>query len=195
MSKALDKAREQQQAGQLKRAVATLWEVTFAGDDAEDEARGTIALATRLRDSTEGNLRTECEQHIARAESALRVEEQTTAERRVDQYETEVREDPARLARWARDAGLTWLEIESSVDLIAAPMRAAMAAKAEGRSPDPPACAIDAVEAEGWHLEQVTRGFRPTRVLASPFGAADLISGGQEVEGEERCQYLFRRVG
>jgi hypothetical protein len=67
MSKALEKAREQYRAGQHKKAADTLWEVSFGGDDNEAEARGVLELASLLRDASTGAVRTECEEHIARA--------------------------------------------------------------------------------------------------------------------------------
>ena len=192
MSKALEKATDQYQAGQLKKAVATLWEATFAGDAGETEARGVLALAVLLRDATDGGVRGECEEQISRAERFLRAEEQAVAQGRVDRLETELRQDPVRLANWARETGLRWLEVTSAEDLVAAQMRDAMAL--DGHGAPPPGCIIDAVEAVGWRLENVACVFKPTRLQTSPLRGADVFMGGDVVEGEEKFLYLFRRV-
>jgi len=192
MSKALEKATEQYKAGQLKKAVATLWETAFAGDGGATEARGVLALAVLLRDATDGGVRGECEQQISRAERFLRAEEQTAAEERVDRLEAELRQDPVRLAHWARETGLTWLEVASAQDLVAAQMRTTMAL--DGHGAPPPGCIIDAVEAEGWRLESVVCVFKPTRLQTSPLRGADFFMGGDVVEGEEKFLYLFRRA-
>ena len=193
MSRALQKANEQYHAGQYKKAVATLVEVSFAGDDGDAEARGVLALATLLRDATEGRVRADCEEQIARAERLLTQAEQTSAKQRVDRREAELRGDHVALARWAREAGLTWLRITSAEDLVDARMRTAMASEGTSASgPEP--CALDAVEAEGWRLEQVACLFRPTRIETSPLRGADLFLGGDVVDGEERYLYYFRRV-
>ena len=71
MSKELTKAQAQFQAGEFKRAVDTLWEVTFVGDQAEADASAVVALATLLREETQGGVRSDCEEHIARAERFL----------------------------------------------------------------------------------------------------------------------------
>ena len=194
MSKALEKATEQYRAGQYKKAADTLWEVTFTGDDGDTEARGVLALAGQLRDVTQGGVRGECEEHIARAERLLNAGQRAASDGRVSEFEEELRQDPARLARWAREAGLTWLEIECAEDVVAAEMHAAMAAAAAGQSSTPPAgCLIDAVEAEGWRLEHVSSLFRPTKVQTSAFRGAEVFMGGEVVEGEEKYLYLFRR--
>ena len=65
------KAEAQYQAGEHKRAVDTLWEVTFVGAHAETDARQVIALATQLKEVTQGGVRRDCEEHIARAERFL----------------------------------------------------------------------------------------------------------------------------
>lgn len=116
MSKALERATQQFQAGQFKKAADTLWEVSFAGDDGEAEARALLALAAQLRDAAEGGVRADSEEHIARAERYLNAGQRDAASRR----EAELRRDPVELARWARHAGLTWLAVESAEDLVAA---------------------------------------------------------------------------
>ena len=188
MSKVLEKATQQYQAGQFKKAADSLWEVSFAGDDGEAEAQALLALASQLRDATEGAVRSDCEEHVARAERYLGAGRRGEAERR----EAELLADPVALARRARDAGLTWLTVTSAHDLVALALREALRAPAGGAPGTP--CVIDAVEAEGWHLEHITRALRPVRVQASPFGAADLIAGGQGVDSVEEYQYVFRRV-
>ncbi len=190
MTKALEKATQQCQAGQYKKAVDTLWEVSFPDDDDDAEAQALLALATRLRDVTEGSLRSDCEEHIARAERYLAAERRSEADRRA----AALGADPVVLARRAREAGLTWLSITSAEDLVAAPLHEVLRASESGASVAP-ASVIDAIEAQGWHLEHITRCVRPTRVIASPFGAVDLIAGGQDVEAADEYQYVFRRVG
>ena len=167
--------------------------MSFAGDDGDAEARAVLALATLLRDATEGRVRADCEEQIARAERLLTQAEQMSAKQRVDRREAELRGDHVALARWAREAGLTWLRITSAEDLVDAPMRTAMASEGTSAS-DPEPCALDAVEAEGWRLEHVTCLFRPTRIETSPLRGADLFLGGDVVDGEERYLYYFRRV-
>ena len=183
MSKALDRAAEQFQAGQLKKAVDTLWEVSFAGDEAEAEAQALLALAVQLRDATEGATRSDCEEHIARAERYL-----GAGESRPRAREAELRDDPSALARWAREVGLTWLTVDSTEDLIAAPLHAAVADAGSA----PPPCVLDVVEAEGWRLECVTRAFQPLN--NGLFGSPNTIGQGF-FRVEEKFQYVFRRVG
>jgi len=190
MSKALDKATQQFQARQYKKAADTLYEVSFAGDDGEAAARGVLSLATQLRDGTEGSVRAQCEEHIARAERLLSTEERVFAQTRIDRLEADLRQDPVGLARWAREAGLTWLELASAEDFVAAHMRSAM--DADGAGGTAAACVIDAVEAEGWRLEHVSSIFRPTRLQTSPLRGADLFMGGDVVEGTDVHLYLFR---
>ena len=192
MSKPLDKATQQFQAGQYKKAANTLYEVSFGGDDGEAEARGVLSLATLLRDATEGSVRAQCEENIARAERLLHSEERISAQSRIDRLEADLRQDPVGLARWAREAGLTWLEVASDEDLVAAQMRSAMAA--EGAGDAVTTCVIDAVEAEGWRLEHVSSLFRPTWLQTSPLRGADFFMGGDVVEGHETYLYLFRRI-
>ena len=188
MSKALEKATQQYQAGQFKKAADSLWEVSFAGDGGEAEAQALLALASQLRDATEGAVRSDCEEHVARAERYLGAGQRGEAERR----EAELLADPVALARRARDAGLIWLTVTSAHDLVARALHDAL--RAPGGSAKAALCVIDDVEAEGWHLEHITRALRPVRVQASPFGAADLIAGGQGVDSVEEYQYVFRRV-
>lgn len=183
MSKALDKATQEFQAGRLKKAADTLWDVTFAGDDGDVEAQALLALATQLRDASDGSVRRDSEEHIARAERFLRAGESSPQRR-----EAELRRDPVALARWAREAGLTWLTVDSEEDLVAAPMRAAAAANAGA----PPVCALDAVEAEGWRLESVTRAFQPVNNWVG--GSPNTIAQGV-FRVEEKYQYVFRRMG
>ncbi len=181
MSKALDKATQQFQAGRLKKAADTLWEVTFAGDDGDTEAQALLALAAQLRDASDGSVRRDCEEHIARAERYLRAGESSPNRR-----EAESRRDPVTLARWAREVGLTWLTVDSEEDLVAAPMHAAVAGTGA-----PPACVLDAVEAEGWRLESVTRAFQPVNNWV--WGSPDTIAQGV-FRVEEKYQYVFRRM-
>ena len=193
MSRALQKANEQYQAGQYRKAVDTLVEVSFAGDEGEAEARGVLALATLLRDATEGRVRADCEEQIARAGRLLNYAEQAATQQHVDRREVDLRADPVALARWAREAGLTWLQMTSAEDLVAARMRSVMASEsgsARGAAP----CVLEAVEAEGWRLEHVACLFRPTRVETSPLRGADLFMGGDVIGGDERYLYYFRRA-
>jgi hypothetical protein len=193
MSRALQKANGQYHAGQYKKAVATLVEVSFAGDDGEAEARGVLALATLLRDATEGRVRADCEEQIARAERLLGGAQQASAKQHLDRREAELRGDPVALARWAREVGLTWLQMTSAEDLVAARMRSVMASES-GSAGGAASCVLEAVEAEGWRLEHVACLFRPTRVETSPLRGADLFMGGDVIGGEEHYLYYFRRV-
>jgi len=194
MPTAIEIAEAQYRAGHYKKAADVLWEVTFAGDDAESEARAALALATQLRDATSGALRETCEQHRARAEQALSAELAHAAAGRFRNLDAELRADPVRLARWAREAGLTWLRLESDDDFAAGPMRAAIAAAAEGRESQSQVNVIDLVEAEGWRLEQVESLFLPSTVQITPWRLIDVMAGGEIVEGGMRYLYLFRRA-
>ena len=193
MSTELERATEQMQAGQYKKAVDTLWGVTFAGDDGELQAQRVIALATQLRDATEGGLRHDCEEHIARAQRFLSpegaTELQAHAEGRAEKLAQEQREEAVRLAREARAAGLAWLEIRSGREQVAGELRAASSVGAAATS-----TLIEAVEAEGWRLEHMSAFFRPTKVQTSPLRGADFFMGGDVVDGQEVRLYLFRRA-
>ncbi len=193
MSKQLEKAREQYRVGQFKKAADTLYGVSFGGDDGDAEARGVIELASLLRDATQGRLREECEDHIARAKRLLDGDVAAAATARAGELESELTKDPVRLARWAKETGLTWLEIESADDVVAADQKAAMLAAGAQQAGPAPRCFIDAVEAEGWRLEHVAHSFRPTKVQTSVLRGADLL-GGDVVQGDEKYLYLFRRV-
>jgi len=191
MSKALDRATRQAQAGQCKKAVDTLWEVTFEGDDGEALAHGVIALATQLREETDGGARADCEEHIARARRYLAVgDEKARRQENVAALDRRVREDAISLAREARTAGLTWFELRRPEDLVKAEMEKGFAAPGAAAEP----ALIDAIEAEGWHLEHVAALFRPTKVQTSPLRGADVFMGGDVVDGDEVYIYLFRRT-
>jgi hypothetical protein len=192
MSKELEKAQAQYQAGQHKRAVDTLWEVTFVGDQAETDARGVIALATLLRDATQGSVRRDCEENIARAEGFLSPPGDPAPRAHAGGQQGQLREDAVRLAREAREAGLTWFELRRDEDIVAAETLAVLAAEAAAAAPPP--STIDAVEAEGWRLEHVACMFRPTRVQTSVLRGAEFFMGGEVVDGEETHIYLFRGV-
>jgi len=192
MPNELQKAQAQHQAGEYKRAVETLWRVTFVGEDGESEARQVIALAAQLKDVTQGAARRDCEEHIARAQHFLELAGDPDARARREELERRRREEPALLAREARAAGLTWLEIRRAEDIVAAEMHAALAGDPPAGSVPRPGM-IDAVEAEGWRLEHVAAMFRPTKVQTSVLRGADLL-GGDVVDGEEMYLYLFRRV-
>lgn len=193
MSRALRKANEQYQAGRYEKAVDALVEVSFAGDDGEAKARAVLALATLLRDVTEGSLRANCEEQIARARRLLDRIEQTASGDRLERREVELRSDPVALACWAREAGLTWLQMSSAEDLVAARMRDVMA-RESGSADNAAPCVLEAVEAEGWRLEHVTYASHSTQVETSPLRGADLVMGGDVITGEERYLYYFRRV-
>jgi hypothetical protein len=181
MSKMLAKATEQFRAGQFKKAADTLWEVTFVGNDYHAEAQAMLTLATQLRDVSDGGVRTDCEEHIARAQRYLTSGENDPANR-----EAALRRDPVGLARLAREAGLTWLTVDSEVNLTAAPLQAVLA---DAASP-PPACILDSVEAEGWRLVCVTRAFQPVNNWV--WGSPDKIAQGV-FRVEEKYQYMFKR--
>jgi len=193
MPNELQKAQAQHQDGEHKRAVDTLWEVAFVGDHAEMDARGVIALATELKDVTQGGVRHDCDEHIARAQRFLELVGDPDARARKEELDRRRREEPVLLAREARAAGLTWLEIRLGEDVVAAEMLTALA---DGSSADsaPQTSMIDAVEAEGWRLEHVAAMFRPTKVQTSVLRGAEFFMGGDVVDGEETYLYLFRRV-
>jgi hypothetical protein len=193
MSKELDKATQQFRAGQSKKAAGTLWEVTFAGADGESEARELLALATQMRDATEGGVRADCEEHIARAERFLDAGGDPDQRAGAQGMQRRLREDAVRSARQAHAAGLGWFELRRSEDIVAAEVLAAHTADPAGAA-TPPAGTIDAVEAEGWRLEHVTSMFRPTKVQTSPLRGAELFMGGDLIDGDEIHIYLFRRV-
>ena len=183
MSKALDKATQQFQAGQFKKAADTLWEVSFAGDNDEAEAQALIAIASELRDASDGRVRADCEEHIQRAQRYLGGAEGSAQWRAL-----QVRRDHVGLARKAREAGLTWLSLDSETDLIALPLDALL----DTPEAPPPPCVLDAVEAEGWQLACVTRAFRPVNNWV--WGSPDTIAQGV-FRVEEKFQYVFRRTG
>ena len=193
MSRALEKAREQFQAGRYKQAVNLLYEVAAAADAPPDEVSGLLELAGAIRDRTDGDLRAQAETHVRRAQKRIDDQEHSDMAARVGQLQAELEQDPARLARWACEAGLRWLEVESPEDVVAASVRKAMTAATGGANAAPEACLIDLVEAEGWRLESVVHRFKPTRVQTSILRGADLL-GGDAVEGDEKYLYLFRRA-
>jgi hypothetical protein len=193
LSKALEKARNRFQAGRYKQAVSMLPEVARTADPPAEEANGLLELAGALRDRTDGDLRTACEAQIRRAQKLLETDEQRQAAQRAEQLQAELKQDPARLARWAHDAGLGWLELKSPESVVAVSVRKAMAAYAAGRPVAPEPCLIDIVEAEGWRLESVVHRFIPARVQTSFLRGADFLSG-DPVQGDEKYLYLFRRV-
>lgn len=193
MSRELDKARELVQAGRLKQAVDALSEVAYERDAPPDEVRGLLELATAVRDRTDGTLRARCEDEMQRAQMRLDAAAEQAAGDRVRELASDLRQDPGRLARWAREAGLTWLEVESAEDVAAATLRQAVMTAAGYPGSAPKACLLDLVEAEGWRLESVTHRFVPTAVQTSIFRGADLL-GGDPVQGQESYLYLFRRL-
>jgi hypothetical protein len=167
--------------------------VPFSDDRVLEDARELLRLATALRDQTDGRARRDCEENIQRAEDAISAIERQYGDASVDELEAKLATDPVRLAHWAREAGLTWLRIDSAEDVVAAAQRAALSATAAGRAAQPQPCLIEVVEAEGWHLEHVQTVYVPTKVQTSVWMGADLL-GGDVVEGETRYTYLFRRV-
>ena len=193
MTNELQKAQAQYQAGEHKRAVDTLWEVTFVGDHAEMDARQVMALATQLKDVTQGAARRDCDEHIARAQRFLEPAGDPGTRARREELDRRRREEPVLLAREARAAGLTWLEIRRGDDVVAAEMLTALAADPSAGSAPQPGM-IDAVEAEGWRLEHVAAMFRPTKVQTSVLRGADFFMGGDVVDGVETYLYLFRRA-
>ena len=73
MSKTLDKARQQFEAGKYRAARGTLWELECqvrGGDDTEG-AQGLLDLASALRERSKGSIRNECDSLIACAHKAL----------------------------------------------------------------------------------------------------------------------------
>jgi hypothetical protein len=193
LSKALEKATEQCQADEYEKAVATLERVGWGKDTPVEEARGLRDLAAVLRDRTQGDLRERCEEHIRRANMTISAHERRETTKRANELGSELRGDPVRLARWALEAGLTWLEVEWPESIAGRALQSAIVAASGGRVQPSPSL-LDAVEAEGWRLEVVTHAFRPTRVQTSPLRGADWVAGGDVVEGQESFLYLFRRV-
>jgi hypothetical protein len=193
MSKELEKAQAQYQSGEYKRAADTLWEVTFVGAQAETEARGVIVLASLLRDATQGGVRGDCEEHIARAERFLGSGDDSAERARASELVRQLRDDAVREAREARAAGLGWFELRRGVDIVASEMTSAQATDPAVTTPRP-ASTIDAVEAEGWRLEHVACMFRPTRVQTSVLRGAEYFMGGELVDGDEVYLYIFRRA-
>jgi hypothetical protein len=137
MSKELEKAQAQYQAGEYKRAADTLWEVTFVGAQAETEARGVIALASLLRDATQGGVRGDCEEHIARAERFLGSGDDSAERARASELVRQLRDDAVREAREARAAGLGWFELRRGVDIVASEMSSAQATDPAVTTPRP----------------------------------------------------------
>ncbi len=193
MSTALEKATEQCQADQYEKAVATLDKVGRGTAAPIEEALGLRDLAAVLRDRTQGDLRERCEDHVRRANMIISRREFRETTQRANELAAELRGDPVRLARWALEAGLTWLEVEWPESIAGRALQSAIVAASGGRVQTSPSL-LDAVEAEGWRLEVVTHAFRPTRVQTSPLRGADWVAGGDAVEGDERFLYLFRRV-
>ena len=193
MSKALEKATEQCQADEYEKAVATLERVGWGKDTPVEEARGLRDLAAVLRDRTQGDLRERCEEHIRRANMTISAHERRETTKRANELGGELRGDPVRLARWALEAGRTWLEVEWPESIAGRALQSTIVAASGGRVQPSPSL-LDAVEAEGWRLEVVTHAFRPTRVQTSPLRGADWVAGGDVVEGHESFLYLFRRV-
>jgi hypothetical protein len=187
MSRQLDKAREEYESGDYKKAVRLLWELPIGADDPGN----VMELATMIRGKAEGKVAAECDEFLRSHQQAVAEAEKSQAAKRAQELETSLKADPAALARWAAQAGLGWLEIESSEDVVAASLKAAMAAAGRDQAPQP--CMIDAVEAEGWRLEHVQHLFKPVKIQTTIFKGADLI-GGEPVEGEMTYFYLFRRV-
>jgi hypothetical protein len=191
MSKELDRAQAQYRAGDYKRAVDTLWEVPFLGIQAEADAHSVVALASLLRNVTQGSARRDCDEHIERAERFL--DSGTDDERaRAGELLRQLRDDAVREASKAAAAGLGWFELRRTVDIVATEAYSIEPAEQSAAAPRP-VSTIDAVEAEGWRLEHVACMFRPTTVQTSVLRGAEYIMGGDLVDGEEIHIYLFRR--
>jgi hypothetical protein len=194
LSKALEKATEQYEAGRYEKAVVTLDKVGRGAATPVEEALGLRDLATVLRDHTQGDLRERSEDHMRRANMIISRRESRETTQRGNELAAELRRAPVQLARWAFEAGLTWLELASPGSIAGRELESAIAAAASGGQAKPDLALLDAVEAEGWRLETVTHAFRPTSIQTSPLRGADWVAGGDVVEGDERCLYLFRWV-
>jgi hypothetical protein len=188
----LEKAQGQYEAGEYKRAVDTLWEVTFVGGQADLDARRMIELATQLKGETKGSAQRDCEEHVARAQRYLEIAGGPEKQAGKRSSAVNRRDEWVRSAREARAAGLTWLELRSREDMVVAEMQVALALNGAEGVVQPGA--IDAVEAEGWRLEHFATMFRPTKVQTSVLRGAEYFMGGEVVEGEESYLYLFRRA-
>lgn len=189
MSGQLDKASAEYQAGNYKKAVRMLWDLSLGIDD----SRQAIELATMIRGKVDGSLAGQCDDFIRATQRAIAAAKEKQAADRASELEATLKKDPVALARWAAQAGLRWLQIESAEDAVAASLEAAFAAAGEGSGHVAPPCFIDGVEAEGWRLEHVQRVFEPTKIQTTIFRGADL-GGGEPVQGERTYLYLFRRV-
>lgn len=192
MANELEKAQGQYEAGEYKRAVDTLWEVTFVGGQADLDARRMIELAMQLKSETKGSAQRDCDEHVARAQRYLEIAGGPEKQAGKRSSAVNRRDEWVRSAREARAAGLTWLELRSREDMVVAEMQVALAVNGAEGMVQPGA--IDAVESEGWRLEHFATMFRPTKVQTSVLRGAEYFMGGEVVEGEESYLYLFRRA-
>jgi hypothetical protein len=189
MADALQKARDRFMAADYKKAVSLLWEVT---PDDDMSARAVLDLTAAMHDRLTGSLRSQCESLASRATVAIESSATESTAERVAALTAEFAKDPALLARRAAEAGLRWLKIQTEEDDLADSQKAAISAWAGGdQSGQPKPCLIDAVEAEGWTLEQTQDLFVPTAIQTSLLTGAYM--GGEPVSGRMCHVYLFRR--
>ncbi len=120
-------------------------------------------------------------QGIASKTFADALQERDEAER----YEM-LSEDPVQLAAAARDAGMRVLHLELREKYLRASRKAAVAGSAR--------FVLDAIEAEGWELDSWHVVYVPTGITAALVGIGAVGLGGNHVEGETLCYYLFRRA-
>ena len=175
----LEQAQQYARDGQVRKAVDALWEVPLSDASSPDEVRALLDLAQTLHDRTDGRLKSDCEFQMHRAQEVL------DGSKGAPEMQAP---DPLLLARRAFELGLAWLEIESATDLVAGPQLAGLA------SGTPVPCQLDAIEAEGWKLENVQQLFIPTAVQSSPLRGAEFVMGGQPIDGQRSYVYVFRRA-
>ena len=129
MSRELDKARELVRADRLKQAVNALSEVAYE----RGCATGRGARPARSRNGVARSHGRDVARTMRGRDPAARPD---PARRNCGagplatgsgSWRPTSKRDPGRLARWAREAGLTWLEVESTEDVAAAVLRQAIA--------------------------------------------------------------------
>ena len=97
--------------------------------------------------------------------------------------------DPVGAAKRAAEAGMGHFQVELDYDALEATLWRALGFDGEQQPGDP--AVIEAIEAEGWHLEQVSHAFRPIAVV---FKGPTPLWGPTPVEGRWRHFYRFRRT-
>ena len=122
-------------------------------------------------------------------EAHARLAEQETHELAHD-HRRAVMADPVGSARRAAEAGMSHLQVELDYDALEAALWRVLGFDGEQPHSGDPAV-IEAVEAEGWHLEGVSHAFQP---LAVVFKGPAPLWGPTPVDGRWRHFYRFRRT-